>query len=1126
MSYLAQNALTGTYTIGGSYALQAKSLVLNMGEALVVGATSVNFTYNSAGTETQQLVAVSGATVTSPQFSGFGSIALSNFKLRADGFSFDSFTLSSTASPGIGNLLTASSITLNASNVDVSFGTSTTSASFSGTVTATISGLQLFPVGGFVQFQATAVTGSYGFGGFDGTSASGKLSLAITGFQLSMGEAFKIVATGTVTVTPGQTQIATIAAATLSSPQFSQLGSVSLTNLVLSQTGFSLADVSMTTGGSPAAMGDFLTFDSLSVSFKDFVFTYGSEVKVDGTVQVTPTNVILFPGISFLNLHLGDLTGTYNFGGSALLSIGIPNLDIVIGQALTIHLGHVTIQPSQSVMLHVTDATVTSNLFSGLETFKLGDFDLTQTGFTLGSFTLNALTGVTVSLGGFLEFGSVSVVVSNLTVDKTATPKISGTITTTIGNMTLFPGSSLITSSFGTVTASYDFSGSNSVGRLTFTTESFSLSIGSQLSITGSGLVITPDQDTIATLASATLTLVPLNNLTASLTNLAIQKNGFSIARATVTTADITLGGLFALTSPTLTFTNVSYTMGSSLSGTVAFDAGATLSLGAAIQTTSSHITASYNFQTKVFNASIEDFAVEVPGFVSISGSGVAVSYEPASDGTSKILVGAQDITVLMGSGSGNSAVGVQINNASLALAIYKAVDGSITYAVEATGGIALVGMPADTLSLSAKNVKVRVNNAGDVNELINVDSDPAHAVHLLYEANEQSLLVTGLTLTIGNFVTLTGNFGFQAFIDPITNLTDVAVGASEVNAVLGTSTTNLTITGASFGLLLRPGISGNPTTYALMANGGTNSLNGVPGLTLTASGLTVKVNTTGLDPETLAGLPQTILTPDGSLPFDFAGLGSGDIIRVEGSITLNIANFVSLKGDFAFQTFKDSNSGLNNILVAATNVDSVLGTSTTNLTISGASLGLAIISGTPSTYVLIVNGGTNTLNGVPGLELSASGLKVRVNTTGVDPTTLGIPATLSTPGGSVDLDFSDLGSGLVKDIQGALTLTVAGFVTLHGDFGFQSFTDSTTGLTNMAIGATNVDAVLGTSAANLTIEGASLGVLIISGAAGAPTRYALVANGGTNTLNGIPGLSLSASGLSVKINNLGQDPT
>ncbi|MGN6552626.1 MAG: hypothetical protein ACTHLW_02690, partial [Verrucomicrobiota bacterium] len=480
VSYLAQNALTGTYTIGGSYALQAKSLVLNMGEALVVGATSVNFTYNSAGTETQQLVAVSGATVTSPQFSGFGSIALSNFKLRADGFSFDSFTLSSTASPGIGNLLTASSITLNASNVDVSFGTSTTSASFSGTVTATISGLQLFPVGGFVQFQATAVTGSYGFGGFDGTSASGKLSLAITGFQLSMGEAFKIVATGTVTVTPGQTQIATIAAATLSSPQFSQLGSVSLTNLVLSQTGFSLADVSMTTGGSPAAMGDFLTFDSLSVSFKDFVFTYGSEVKVDGTVQVTPTNVILFPGISFLNLHLGDLTGTYNFGGSALLSIGIPNLDIVIGQALTIHLGHVTIQPSQSVMLHVTDATVTSNLFSGLETFKLGDFDLTQTGFTLGSFTLNALTGVTVSLGGFLEFGSVSVVVSNLTVDKTATPKISGTITTTIGNMTLFPGSSLITSSFGTVTASYDFSGSNSVGRLTFTTESFSLSIGSQ----------------------------------------------------------------------------------------------------------------------------------------------------------------------------------------------------------------------------------------------------------------------------------------------------------------------------------------------------------------------------------------------------------------------------------------------------------------------------------------------------------------------------------------------------------------------------------------------------------------------------------------------------------------------
>jgi len=1128
-SYLAKNAITGTYTIGGTYSLKAENLVIQIGDALVVAATDVTFSYNSNGTETQELVSVGSATVTSSQFTGFSAEPLTNFKIRADGFSFDSVGLSSTSAVSLGNLISATSVNLTVSDFDVSFGTSTTDASLTGTVTLTLTGLQLFPNGGFIQSQATSVTGSYDFGTFDGTSPTGQLTLTIVGFELTMGEAFRIRADGDVVLTPGQEQIATIASATLDSPQFGEIGAVSLTNLVLNQTGFSLEDLTISTGGSPTALGSFITFDSLSVSFTDFVFTYGSQPQVDGTVEVTATNVVLFPNISFLDLHLSNLKGTYIFGGASRLSIGIPNLDITIGQALTIHLGHVSIEPGQAVMLTVAEATVSSSLFNGLETVTIHGFSLTQNGFSLDDLTIEALPEQTLSLGGFLEFGSVTIVVTDLVVDSTAVSKFSGNITVAVGGMTLFPGSTLVTSTFSNVVVSYDFAGANATGRLKIKADSFSLNIAGQLNLSGDALEITPDQDTFAVLASATLTLPSLNNLEVTITNLSLQKTGFSIASATVTSNDIVLGGLFSLTSPELTFTNVNYVMGGSLSGTITFVGGATLSLGGAIETNASNITATYNFDTKVFSATIDSFNLNVGGFVSISASGVALSYSPATDGSSKFLLGATGVDVLMGSSSGGSESGVKISDAKFGLAVFRSSDAITSYALEATGGITLVGMPANTLSLSAQNVKVRVNTAGEVEETVQVDSNPENAVTLQFEANEQSLLVSNLTLTIGSFITLTGNFGFQTFTDPITNLTNIVIGASSVNAFVGSSSTNLTINGASFGLIIRPGTTGNTTTYALIANGGTNALNGVPGLSLSASGLKVKVNTTGLDPETLSGLPQNVVTPDGELPIDFSELGSADVMRVEGSITLSIAGFLSLEGDFAFETFTDSGTGLNNILVAATGVTTVLGTDLTNLTIEGASLGLAVISGAngaPATYVLVAEGGTNTLNGVPGLELIGSGLKVRINTTGVDPTTLGVPATLETPGGLVDMDFSGLGAGNIKDIQGHITLNVLGFVSLEGDFGFQSFTDSNTGLTNMAIGATGISAVLGTSDLNLTIEGASLALLVISGANGTPTRYALVANGGTNTLNGIPGLELSASGLAVKINNLGQNPS
>lgn len=1157
VSYGVQYAVTGTYTIGtpgpgvSPYALKAQGFVLNIGEALTIAGAGFNLNYDPNGSQTQTLATVASATAASPEFTGLPSATLTHFVLRADGFSFDNLSLTSAgavsiAIPSIGNILTATGgATLSVSNFNVTFGTtaSPTASLNSSSVTLTVLGLQLYPAGSFVSLTGTVVC-NYNFSNFNGTGSTGQLTITISNFQLTMGEAFLLTTTGNVVLTPDQTTLATIASATISSPQFSGLGSATVTGLQLTQTGFTLGNLSITNSGAALpGIGNFLSFGTITVNFNNFALNYGASTvvngntgtQVSGTIQVAATNVVLFPNVSFLDLKLGNLSGSYNFGASTFLTISIPNLNIAIGEALNINLGNVTLTPGQSVMLQA-DATVTSNLFAGLKAFTLTGFQLKQTGFSLGTFSLSLNTGSALTLGGFLSFDSGSIQVTNFKVDTSLTQKVSGSISATVGNLTLFPGNSVVTSSFGTVTVSFDFGTAASLGTLTLTTTTFDLTIATVLSVTAGSITITPDQATIATIDTATLTIIPLNNLTATINNLAIQKNGFTIASANFTlTGNITLGGLLALTTPALTFTDVSYTVGGSLSGTVTLDtATATLSLGSALETTASHLNVTYNLKTGVLAGTMDTFDVTLPGFVDINGSGLALSYNPVGDGTgaATILIGAKGVNVLLGSGTDPNAVGVEISNATVALAVFEAADNSkITYALDATGGIALVGLPANTLSLSATTVQVRANNTGGaVDQMVNVDATPADAVHVLFAGNEQTFMGSGLTLTIGTFVTVTGDFGFSAFTDPNTNLTDVAIGAKNVNVVLGTDSTNLTILGASLGLLIVPGVSSAATTYALVANGGVDSLNGVPGLTLTASGLTVKVNTTGIDPTTLAGLPSSVTTPDGDLALGFTGLGAGNVTDIEGTLTLNIANFVSLTGDFGFQTFIDPTTSKTDIAIGAENVNATLGTATTNLTITGASLGLLIIpgvSGGASTYALVANGGTDTLNGVPGLSVSASGLSVKINTTGIDPTTLAsLPNTAHTPDGNVNMDFTGLGSGIVKDIEGSITLTIANFVTLQGDFGFQSYTDATSGVTDIAIGAMNITTTLGSSTGpNLSITGASLGVLIVSGVSGNPSTYALVANGGIDTLNNVNGLTFSASDLTVQINKLGKDP-
>ena len=253
-----------------------------------------------------------------------GSATLTNFILRSDGFSFGGFTLSPTAALSLGDdVVTATGATLAVTSFNVAFGNGSTAAGVSGTITLTLNGVSLFPDSGLVTFSATSVGASYDFGSFDGTSPSGRLKLDIVGFTLSIGSALQLSAvtasnpTGEVIINPGATgnvPMASISSATLSSPVFSDLGTLTVNNLVIYQTGFTLANAVWASPGS-VNVGGFFSASSLSITLSNVALLYaGTGSSISGGVTVTITAGFLFPSIPFLDIPLGDFVGTLSFG--------------------------------------------------------------------------------------------------------------------------------------------------------------------------------------------------------------------------------------------------------------------------------------------------------------------------------------------------------------------------------------------------------------------------------------------------------------------------------------------------------------------------------------------------------------------------------------------------------------------------------------------------------------------------------------------------------------------------------------------------------------------------------------------------------------------------------------------
>ncbi|MDB6041259.1 MAG: hypothetical protein JWM99_5100, partial [Verrucomicrobiales bacterium] len=235
------DALTGTYSLSTqTFSLVSDLFRLTVGEALVLDASGFTITYSRQGPADQTLIIIPTMTAGSALFNGVDPAEITNVVIRGNGFSFGSLTLSQTAGQNatIGGFLSASGVAIATNGFSVNY----SSGVVTGAVSVQVENLNLFPGGNFVQSSFTNITAAFAF---ETAADTGKLAITIGSFKIKMGEAIQVDASGVV-LTPGQSTLATIASATLSSPLFQNLTTVAINNLTITQGGFSIGSVALT----------------------------------------------------------------------------------------------------------------------------------------------------------------------------------------------------------------------------------------------------------------------------------------------------------------------------------------------------------------------------------------------------------------------------------------------------------------------------------------------------------------------------------------------------------------------------------------------------------------------------------------------------------------------------------------------------------------------------------------------------------------------------------------------------------------------------------------------------------------------------------------------------------------
>jgi hypothetical protein len=312
-------------------------------------------------------------------------------------------------------------------------------------------------------------------------------------------------------------------------------------------------------------------------------------------------------------------------------------------------------QPTSQELVRIGSITAKLPQFQNVSASITG-LSIRGNGFSLDNATVSIST---VALMGVISVTTPTLTLTNVSYAAASgsTPEsFSGTITLSAGAATLFPGRKFtanvtpVTAGQAAISGSYNLA----TGQMSLTAGQVALSADKFFTASATNVAINYDpaltgSQTIATIASLSLTVKPLRDQTVTVTNLAIRTDGFAFDNLTTTLPNISLGGYLQVVSPSVTLSGISLTQndsGSVFTGNLTLAAdSASLFPGKSFSASITPITAgqraitgTFNLNTGAFALTAGKFDVTSDKFFSATAQNIAIAFDPAVTTTQTIV--------------------------------------------------------------------------------------------------------------------------------------------------------------------------------------------------------------------------------------------------------------------------------------------------------------------------------------------------------------------------------------------------------------------------------------------------------------------------------------------------------
>lgn len=262
---------------------------------------------------------------------------------------------------------------------------------------------------------------------------------------------------------------------------------------------------------------------------------------------------------------------------------------------------------------------------------------------------------------------------------------------------------------------------------------------------------------------------------------------------------DLSLAGVLSINNVQLSFSDLAIASGKVVSGTVTIQTGtASLTLGGAVTSNIDSITGSYDIGSKTFSLTLgsgDEGAISLAfaSYVNITAASANLTYvaagstevtlsDSSSESVSLLTIGISSATIfagLNGPSSNPDAVGVELSDATVGLALLSTGDGMVYYGVSANAtALQGIGLP-DDIQVGVGELNVEINGASDGGEtVVNFDASftnpdgnglAVSGTSLVLDYDQFLIHVAGsLSLSVTDYIEISGGFGFTKTADAI----------------------------------------------------------------------------------------------------------------------------------------------------------------------------------------------------------------------------------------------------------------------------------------------------------------------------------------------------------------------